>query len=587
MARITLLLDFASQYKESERDRDSTSASSQPRYLAPPDSRVHMDFCRAAKEGQHRERLAALYAQGADADARDGHRLTALFYAAARGDEDNVQLLLKMGVDVNPYHVSYGTPICVAALRGHGRVVEALLRHKANLSYSGDLGPPMHCACYGGDKLTVSVILDHDGDLEKRSTVPMEMLSWIACAKNDEVLCYNNLRLDVKQARRVRCTPILLAADRSHFELLRVLSRGMSDDCFSDHCWEFIVERDTGRSRRDQDTQPSFSSHGSHPSRSGPSYTSKTSTSSDWSFLGFPQPAPAELTSTLLMWAAKSLRVDLIRYLLGTGSIADLRDKLGRTALHYAASPFEDAVFTDAKKCIQRLLKAGADRNGTDLKGKTPLMIAASSDHPTLDPRISRRWSPDLHARFVSSFLSEDTSVNDKDGLGWTALMYAVSTSHCQPNTIELLCRHGAATAELEASGCTALHIAIESNAPKNVISVLLNNGADPNAMMPRDGSQIRHLRPLDLAVSRLYDIEGVVEVLLSHGADPYLLNDRAGTSRSIAGRFSRQDIFDMFTANIKTECPPGPSPAVTGSTSSTRSWYKRLPLFASNDKRI
>lgn len=588
MARVTLLLDFASQPTEGEHDRSSTSASSQPRTLAPPDSLIHEQFCRAAREGQHRDRLMALLAQGADMDAIDSRRLTALFYAAARGDEDNVQLLLKSGADVNSYHGRYGTPLCVAALRGHGRIVEALLRHKANSSYGGELGPPMHCACYGGDELAVRSIIDHGGDLGGLSVIPINLLRWISSANNGRVLCEKRLENKMvkrNQPRYVECTPLLLAAERCHFDLFQLFKWGLSEHFLLEHHWELVVERGPDLYRRGQDTQgPSLSSNDSLRSRSGPSYVTKASTSSGWSFVGFPRPASTEPTATLLMWAAKSLKLELIRRLLETGLKVDERDKRWRSALHYVASPFEDAVFSSANECIQVLLEAGADCNATDLRRRTPLMIAASSDHPALDPRISRRWGSELHATCVSSFLTEGTLLDDQDDSGWTALMFAVSSIDCQPDIVDLLCKHGAATGKFNRFGRTALHMAIEKSVSEDIISLLLQNGADANEMTEKVGRQ-RRFRPLDLALISQWFSESVVRVLLSHGADPDLKSDEGDTPRIIARHFNREQILERLVTTVNTGCSSVPSPTVTETTSSNGSWFKRLPLFATSDK--
>ena len=52
------------------------------------------------------------------------------------------------------------------------------------------------------------------------------------------------------------------------------------------------------------------------------------------------------------MWAAASLKLDLIDHLLVAGAKVDAQDDNGWTALHYAASPFHDAMFDNLGVCI-------------------------------------------------------------------------------------------------------------------------------------------------------------------------------------------------------------------------------------------
>jgi ankyrin repeat protein len=90
------------------------------------------------------------------------------------------------------------------------------------------------------------------------------------------------------------------------------------------------------------------------------------------------------------MWAAASLNLRLIDYLLNAGVSVHEYDSDGRTALHYAASPFEDAVFSDIDECLQRLRRNGALISTSTKNVETLLKLAVGPEHPALDPRISR-----------------------------------------------------------------------------------------------------------------------------------------------------------------------------------------------------
>lgn len=106
---------------------------------------------RATQEGQGKRRLEYLIAQGADVDTTDATGLTALYYAAFRGNEEDVRLLLESEAEVFPDHRVLGTPACIAALRGHAEAVKTLLQYSSNVDNSSNvLGSALHCAYYSG-----------------------------------------------------------------------------------------------------------------------------------------------------------------------------------------------------------------------------------------------------------------------------------------------------------------------------------------------------------------------------------------------------------------------------------------------------
>src|SRR5262245_33876624 len=79
----------------------------------------------AAKSGDH-EALRALLKQGADVNAAVGDGMTALHWAAARGDAAMTQMLIVAGANLQAATRFGGyAPIHVAAERGHAAVVQA------------------------------------------------------------------------------------------------------------------------------------------------------------------------------------------------------------------------------------------------------------------------------------------------------------------------------------------------------------------------------------------------------------------------------------------------------------------------------
>lgn len=120
-AGTTHVSDFASEPQRGEASQ-SFELSREFKGLAPRDNPVHGMCRKAVEEVQGPKRLRHLLKQGANVDMLDREGLAPLYRAAARGDPDNVQLLLDAGADVNPDHHLLGTPICIAALKGIPRM---------------------------------------------------------------------------------------------------------------------------------------------------------------------------------------------------------------------------------------------------------------------------------------------------------------------------------------------------------------------------------------------------------------------------------------------------------------------------------
>jgi ankyrin repeat protein len=565
-------IDFAKQYAIPEDGLPSAPAS-QKRILAPAGSHVHEEFVRAAAEGQHTARLGYLLAQGADVDAKGEADLTALYNAAFRGDLENVRFLLDSGADVNSLHEFAGTPICIAALRSHADVVETLLSHKANLVTGNDvMGSAMHCACFSGVASIFKGMLAGGARMDHRVFLQLEMLCELAdkgfasaarqvLLSDDEEVHSNN--------HSVVCSPLLLLVHFHHAELLNLCWTGCETQppCSPDDTWYLVADdRRAPGSRRW--IAPRISNR---------------STSSAWSFLGFSEPDPTVSGSTLLMWAAASLRHNLVDHLLVAGANVEAKDKEGWTALHFAAEPFPNAIFGNVDACVKRLVEGGADINMPDVFGQSPLMYTVNEDHPAIDPRTSFKWGTDVHLRCITAFLDQGALINATSTAGGSVLLCAIS-SCCQHEIIELVCKHGAALDVMDCQGRSALDLALSAQYRNEAtILTLLEHGANPNQSTTAEPGQSRsdiHSPPyLCQAISQGAS-DPVIIALLEHGANPDELMPSGLTPRDVAGMHGRLDLFSNRTT-MST-----PSSAVAPMRS-TRSWLQRVyePVFRNYGK--
>ena len=119
--------------------------------------------------------LAAVRASlqgGADVNAAQGDGMTALHWAADRGNAEIAQLLVAAGANAaavtrNGRH----TPLHVAAARGHAAVARKLLSGRADVHATTTTGAmPLHFAAASGSKETIEVLVDAGADANGRET---------------------------------------------------------------------------------------------------------------------------------------------------------------------------------------------------------------------------------------------------------------------------------------------------------------------------------------------------------------------------------------------------------------------------------
>ncbi|GAB1343007.1 ankyrin repeat domain-containing protein [Gemmatimonas sp.] len=123
----------------------------------------------AAREGNI-ERVRALLAQRNDVNMPLGDGMTALHWAAERGDAAMTTALLKAGAKVTPATRNGGyTPLHIAARSGNGAVVQALLAAGADHAVLTTTGvTALHLAAQAGDVASVNALIAKKADVNVR-----------------------------------------------------------------------------------------------------------------------------------------------------------------------------------------------------------------------------------------------------------------------------------------------------------------------------------------------------------------------------------------------------------------------------------
>lgn len=111
--------------------------------------------------------VRALLKQGADANVAQGDGMTALHWAAERGDIPMAELLVYAGANVQAgTRIGHYTPLHIASRQGVGPIVRTLLKGGANPSARAENGgvTPLHLAAESGSIDAVTALLDAGAD---------------------------------------------------------------------------------------------------------------------------------------------------------------------------------------------------------------------------------------------------------------------------------------------------------------------------------------------------------------------------------------------------------------------------------------
>ena len=322
----------------------------------------------AVGEG-HTDVARTLIAGGADVNVRSTGGFSALLIGARQGDPGLARLLIDAGADVNDQAPDGTSPLLVATVRGHVALAVALLELGANPNVSDAGYTALHWAAGSWHtELTGPRGVAREREEEWRS------LNGLGVGKLDLVRALLAYGAN-PQARLVRgppqfgfasqrfrvsligATPFLLAAMDANSEVMQALADAGADPQLG----------------TEEDTTPLMVAAG----------------------LG---QVPAES----LVEATASL--EAVELVLTLGAGVNLRNSVGRTALHGAAHIRSD-------KIVRLLVDSGAEVDAEDQRGITPLMIAEGGGHVLL-PGLGGGSTADLLRELGSRDVARESFVD-------------------------------------------------------------------------------------------------------------------------------------------------------------------------------
>jgi len=517
------------------------------------------------------EMIELLLSHGAPINGKGREGYTVLYNAALSGRLELVRMLLARGADPS-ITVAGGKSILhsvtVGSMRNYPEIAELLIRNGADVNAKDQKGrTPLETCCYYGTREVIDVLCRHGASIDsadeavaagdvKRAEMMIRRDGRLLTARfgdegelinmgarrgrTDTVAMLIDMGASIEARDIGDRTPLHLTASHGHLDTAALLlARGavvsaldgdgasplhlavtgeMASLLISKGAKVELKDRNGNTPlhraalRGSRDVLAVLVAHGASIRERNRKGQQPLDLACDWDnrkAIGFLLEHGAIADVEALCTASEYCGREVMELLISHGAPVTARDRIGSTALHYAAKKGN-------VEAVRILVEKGADCNAPDRKGITPFQWAA--------------WGGSMGEAFyqkdrkvmVEFLLSKGASVNSRDSEGRTPLSKAFYSS-----VAKLLIDSGAEVNSRDNEGCTPLHHIAEDGTHAETALLLIVNGAEVN-LGDRMG-----WTPLHWAC-RSQKAE-MVEILLAHGADVKARDAKGRTPLAIA----------------------------------------------------
>ncbi|RXW17995.1 hypothetical protein EST38_g7853 [Candolleomyces aberdarensis] len=451
--------------------------------------------------------LKSLLSMGGDATTKDSDGWTPLHWAASNGHGSTVAILIDHGVDVNSRDLKGWTPLFWACFRGLPNIVSCLLEKGADHRVRSVTGwTCLHWAISRRHNEIITILLQHHKDFSLRATsitVPIGTLTIMRLKEIQTAKAYAVERTVDDE------TPLELAASAEDGDVFKMLLQDF-DPANKQPAAFYEEHLNTWWSTQRFDHPP---------------------IDNVWRVLNkadlvlgqdyyLRSPLDAQVTdwkTRLLHVAIKDDKLHVAQMLLELGAnpntpcgpnewtaihvaafrqdpcfvelilkwsknCISLQDKKRKTALHLA-------VLNGFESLVKILLEHGADVNGQDWRGNTPLLIACG--FPSyLDASHLNKEDPIqfLPLRIVQILLQHGADISVKNRDGQTAVRCAIA-SDATTEVVQTLIKAGADISSLDDEGTSAIEQYVGrpwNDSDEGLLDLLLKqSGEDRTATLP------------------------------------------------------------------------------------------------------
>ncbi|KAK9703982.1 Poly(ADP-ribose) polymerase catalytic domain [Popillia japonica] len=622
------------------------------------------ELLEAARSGSEERLLALLNPLNVNCHASDGRRSTPLHLAAGYNRNRVVQLLLQHGADVHAKDKGGLVPLHNACSYGHFEVTEMLIKHGANVN-ANDLWAftPLHEAASKSRVEVCSLLLSEGADptllnCHSKSAIDVaptrELQERLAYEYKGHCLLEAARQADTTKIKKYLApdivnfkhpysgdtalhgvvssiypkrkqvletlirkgahineknkdflTPLHVAADNSHYDLMDVLLRHGAKV----NALESLGQTALHRCARDDNVQACrilLSYNVDTSIVSLPGYTASQVASENvlkiLQVKVFTDPPPenadveAQLLeaaksdgrhSTPLHFASGYNRVPVVEFLLQLGADVHAKDKGGLVPLHNACSyghyevtellvkhgasvnvadlwkftPLHEAAAKGKYEIVKLLLKHGADPSKKNRDGATPLDLVRDGDQDVAD--LLRGNAALLDAAKKGNLLRVQRlvtpdNINCRDAQGRNSTPLHLAAGYNNVEVAEFLLDHGADVNAQDKGGLIPLHNA-SSYGHLDIAALLIKFNTVVNA------TDKWGFTPLHEAAQK--GRTQLCALLLAHGADPFLKNQEGQVPMDLASaddvRCLLQDAMASQQAVPTTAAPSSRPPSI------------------------